>query len=223
MTKSNPRPRSRVALRRTPWATLGILILIVGYVALRPSLEQLLGVDLPSILQSAPTQENPDTATSDSPSNRTKNDRPGKHSRITSDAVPLPGSRPTWEGLQEVGQGVKESPAGLRYSPGGAEGHRLEHVLRHGQDQPQRPGRHGVFDGTSDELLATIDEAYRLARSGSPQAQSRREGIRTVYDVDMRRRIGYVGGRTGKQLGHPAATHLRLVLEGNQVITAYPF
>jgi hypothetical protein len=38
----------------------------------------------------------------------------------------------------------------------------------------------------------------------------------------MQRRIGFVGGRVGAERRHPAARKVRLVLEGNKVITAYP-
>jgi hypothetical protein len=40
--------------------------------------------------------------------------------------------------------------------------------------------------------------------------------------VDLGRRIGYIGGQTGKRKNYPAASHLRLVLEGQNVITAFP-
>ncbi len=125
--------------------------------------------------------------------------------------------------LTDLGDGVQRSTAGLVYAPGSQEGHRLKHVMRHDNDQPSRPGLHGVFDGDADDLLAVIDEAYLLVRAGSPQVQSRREGDRMVHEVDLRRRIGFVGGQQGRRLGNPPATQVRLVLEGDRVITAFPF
>jgi hypothetical protein len=125
--------------------------------------------------------------------------------------------------LRDVGGRVKVSTAGLRYTPGSQEGHRVQHVLRHDNDQPGRPGPHGVFDGDANTLFAVIDEAYLLVQQGSPQVRSRREGTRTVHEVDLRRRIGFVGGRLGAEKRHPPATHVRLILEGDQVISAFPF
>jgi hypothetical protein len=137
-------------------------------------------------------------------------------------AAAEPAALPLGE-LTDLPDGVKRSAAGLLYTPGSREGHRLTHVLRHGDDQPLRPGLHGVFDGDDDDLLTVIDEAYLLVQAGSPQVQSRREGQRTVHEVDLRRRIGFVGGQEGRRRGNPPATHVRLVLEDDRVITAFPF
>lgn len=125
--------------------------------------------------------------------------------------------------LTDQGNGLLRSTAGLLYAPGSQEGHRLKHVLRHDNDQPSRPGLHGVFDGDADDLLAVIDEAYLLVQAGSRQVKSRQERQRMVHDVDLRRRIGFVGGREGRRQGNPPATRVRLVLEDDRVITAFPF
>ncbi|MCH5373093.1 MAG: hypothetical protein JJ992_03890 [Planctomycetes bacterium] len=68
-----------------------------------------------------------------------------------------------------------------------------------------------------------IDEAYLLVKRRSPQVQSRREQGRMVYDVDLKRRIGFIGGQEGRRKGNPPATHVRLVLEDDRVITAFPY
>jgi hypothetical protein len=113
------------------------------------------------------------------------------------------------------------SPAGLLYVPGSQEGHRLKHVERHTIDDPGRPGSHGVFDGGMATALVTIDKAYRKAKTGS-QTSTHEEGGRTIYTVDMGARVGYVGGSDGKRRKNPMARRVRLVLERNRVITAYP-
>ena len=114
------------------------------------------------------------------------------------------------------------SPAGLMYTPGSQEGHRLRHIGRHLADQPQRPGLHGVFEGTMAEFLRAIDSAYELARQGGRSVEQETDGDREVYTVDLGKRIGYVGGREGNRRQQPAAKSLRLVLEGKRVITAFP-
>jgi hypothetical protein len=113
------------------------------------------------------------------------------------------------------------SPAGLMYVPGSQEGHRLKHVERHTVDDPGRPGSHGVFDGGMATALATIDKAYRKAKTGSQTSKQEEDG-RTIYTVDMGSRVGYVGGSDGKRRKNPMARRVRLVLERNRVITAYP-
>jgi len=114
-----------------------------------------------------------------------------------------------------------DSAAGLRYGPG-PDGNRLDHVLRHAKDRPTRPSPHGVFEGDRKQILALIDEAYQLVKAKSDRVQFSGQGKRSIYTIDMQRRIGYVGGKPGKEQGHPEARHLRLVLEGTNVITAFP-
>jgi hypothetical protein len=131
-------------------------------------------------------------------------------------------SRSRTEILRLVGDDIWESTAGLRYIPGSREGHRLQHVLLHTKDQPNRPGSHGVFLGGRDGSLQVIDEAYTIALQRDGRTRERQEGRRTVYTVDLEREIGFVGGQTGQAQGHPKTHHVRLVLEGVNVITAFP-
>ncbi|MCA9110701.1 MAG: hypothetical protein KDA52_12180, partial [Planctomycetaceae bacterium] len=90
-------------------------------------------------------------------------------------------------------------------------------------DDRSRPV-HGVFDGDRDEIFAIIDEAYLLIQErGPPDATSDQQDGRTVWTIDLGRRIGYVGGQTGERSHHPAAQHLKLILEnGTNVVSAYP-
>ena len=141
---------------------------------------------------------------------------------------PKPGTvasktKPALGQLKKIARAEWISAAGLKYGPGSKEGHRVTHIMLHEKDQPNRPGSHGVFDGTRDEIFALIDEAYLIAKKrGPPQAKIKKERGRTIYTVHLRRRIGYLGGQTGKQKNHPPLYHLRLVLEGVNVITAFP-
>ena len=123
--------------------------------------------------------------------------------------------------LQEFAKDQFRSPAGLVYAPGSAQGHRLEHLRRHTKDQPTRPGNHGVFDGDMPGALKTIDLAYTRAKQGQRTTQ-KIDRNRTVYTVDMGKRVGFVGGREGGRRQNPMTRRVRLVVEGNRVITAYP-
>jgi hypothetical protein len=123
--------------------------------------------------------------------------------------------------LREVSGDQYISPAGLLYAPGSAEGHRLEHLRRHTKDDPGRPGSHGVFDGDMAGALKTIDQAYERAKKGQ-RTTKKVDADRTIYTVDMGKRIGYVGGRDGGRRRNPMARRVCIVLEGNRLITAYP-
>ncbi len=118
--------------------------------------------------------------------------------------------------LREIRRNHWLSPAGLvykGYDPGGLT--RVEHVERHARDIPDRDGPHGVFDGGSSVAFATIDEAWKIAQK--KRLKARVEGDRSLYNVPMGRRVGYLGGRVGKRKRHPALTRVQIVFEtGNQ-------
>lgn len=188
-----------------PWA-IGLAALLVGYLIAQPHLEGWLGVPLPG-LGSRGTAE-PSVVEERSPSKEADSNSPA-----TAEATSV---------LRDAGRGVLESPAGLRYTRSRQDGHRLNHVLTHARDEPDRVGQHGVFDSQDPtEVVLLIDQAYEQAERGVA-TQTRSEDGRTIYTVNMGRRIGYVGGQSGDRRGRPAARHLRIVLHGSNVITAYP-
>ena len=123
-------------------------------------------------------------------------------------------------------RGSKISPAGLEYTRTGHGEHRTDHVLRHAEDIPDRQGSHGVFAVDSDEeVFALIDEAYELIKQDSNRVDkepSRGDG-KQAYVVDMKRKIGFKGGQSGRRSGNPPLTRIKLVLADNRVITAYPY
>lgn len=123
--------------------------------------------------------------------------------------------------LKDLGGQRYVSPAGLLYTPGSAEGHRLDHLERHTIDDPSRPGKHGVFDGGMPGALKTIDRAYERAKAGQKTTKEMDEG-RVIYTVDMGGRVGYIGGQDGNRQKKPMARRVRIVLDQQRVITAYP-
>ncbi|QDV71276.1 hypothetical protein Poly24_50110 [Rosistilla carotiformis] len=124
--------------------------------------------------------------------------------------------------LKSIGRDTYMSPAGLRYTPGSQEGHRLKHLERHTADQPSRPGKHGVFDGGMEKTLLVLDQAYEKGTKGGHGTTKTQDDGRTIYTVDMGKRIGYIGGRDGNRMRKPMARRVRIVLDGDRVITAYP-
>ncbi|MEZ6066944.1 MAG: hypothetical protein R3B90_14860 [Planctomycetaceae bacterium] len=156
----------------------------------------------------------PDTPTSTTtPASTTK---PSTPPRTTP-----PKAEPKLGELTEIGRGDLRSTAGLIYRKLRSE-HRVEHVMRHSEDDQSRP-IHGVFDGDREEILALIDEAWMMAQQrGPPAVRKEQQDDRTVYMIDLGRKIGYIGGQSGKRQRNPACRHLQLVVEDNEVITAYP-
>jgi len=191
---------------------VGLVVIAAAYLLLQPMLQRTLGVDLPGfrdltgVVANEPAVDIPSTGI---PSTGPREAPPPK------DDLELV--------LQAPRPGTYQSPAGLRYTRGSQHGHRLKHLLAHTQDQPDRPGQHGVFQSrVPTEVVALVDEAYLQALAGE-NTRVEYEGDRTIYTVDLGRRIGYIGGESGNRRGHPAARHLRMVLEGKNFVTAFPY
>lgn len=125
--------------------------------------------------------------------------------------------------LRSLGREEYLSPAGLRYTRGSAEGHRLRHLERHLEDQPERSGRHGVFSGDMEQFLKHIDQGYLRAKQRQPQTSTRVEEGRTIYETTFDKPIGYIGGRDGARLQRPSTKKLRVVVDEDRVITAFPY
>lgn len=126
--------------------------------------------------------------------------------------------------LKEVGREEYVSPAGLRYTRGSEEGHRLKHLERHLSDMPDRPGRHGVFEGDMAAFLRLLDEAYTRAEKGEKgTSKTEDEEGMMKYEVTLPKPIGFIGGRDGAKQKNPDAKRIRMILAGDRVITAFPF
>ena len=132
-------------------------------------------------------------------------------------------SEPLYGFLTEVGRNRYESPEGLVYGPGSEEGHRLKHLARHLEDQPGRPGSHGVFKGDMKAFLFAIDDAYKRAKKGGKGTSKKDDDDSVVYEVTFEKAIGFIGGESGGRRKNPSTKKIRLVVRGNNVITAFPF
>jgi hypothetical protein len=219
-------------LQRIPpkWA-FGIIGLVLAYWLGQPILNRTLGWNLPTIAAMLGEGQEP------------SNTRVGANTRVgdertspreTPSNVELADSSPpapthkqepkVGDFLTEVGPDRYRSPAGLFYTRGSEEGHRLKHIAKHLKDQPTRPGSHGVFDGDLNQVLFWIDEAYQKAKKGDRSARTFKEDDdSTKYEVTFDKAIGYVGGSDGKRKGNPPAKRLRIIVRGQNVITAFPF
>lgn len=224
----------------TKWL-LAIVVAFIVYAFVQPIANKQFGWSLPSAASLLSKDKGQQEASIDAKDASRRDSKAGQPSRVggsppkSDDSPPVANSRRdsgaesgtedgdlTYGYLRAVGKGVYQSPAGLQYVPmGGEEKHRLYHVARHMEDQPTRPV-HGVFDGDMQQVLRWIDEAYSAAKSGESRAKQVESGRRDVYDVRFDKPIGYVGGQSGKRKNHPDSRNLRMVLEGNKVVTAYP-
>lgn len=125
--------------------------------------------------------------------------------------------------LKQIGKTTWISPAGLKYAGKDPEGRtRVEHVLRHAANEPRRVGSHGVFDGGNDKALATVDEAWKLAKQ--KKIKPKNEGRTSAFTIPMGRRVGYLGGQSGAKRGKPALRKVFIVVrtDTSEVITAFP-
>ncbi len=216
------------------WA-VGLTLLLVAYTLLQPQLNRRLGWNLPALadLQPAPPAAAPQTPESQSRKSQSpeSQSRESQSRESQSRQAERPADSAHGQSSGELRYGLLRqtapnafvSPEGLRYLPGSQEGHRLKHIERHLVDDPTRPGKHGVFDGDMPQVLRWLDEAYVAGRRGGSRASVHKEDRRTVYEVRFDKPVGYVGGRDGSRQNHPDAWHIRLVLDGDKVITAFPF
>ena len=222
---------------KSPLGWLGVAVLGVFYLIAQPALNSALGLDLPGLFDAdrsavstpsqtasaggGPSAEDIAASTQTSAEAPPAAAEPDAKADAKADAAKK--AAPPLGKLTRVGDMVFETTAGLRYTRGSAEGHRLKHVMRHAEDDPGRPV-HSVFEpGDERAVFAVIDEAYLIADlEGPPRARKTDERGRTVWIVDMRRPVGYVGGQKGKRKGYPKVNGIKLVLDGRNVITAFP-
>ena len=229
------------AYRRKTYAKLIIFVILMLFVWLQPKIQTWLEnrkVGGPGGSDVVANNDSATTGTSQIPANRSRVvirdvDEPvvaevdrteSKSSTATPPETSQTKDTPALGELREIRNNVFESTAGLRYVPGSADGHRLRHVMKHAKDDLSKP-KHGVFDGDGDrdQILAVIDEAYDKAKKGGKDVRKSEEGARTVYIINLGRKIGYVGGSSGERSGNPDCRYVQLVLEvDNVVITAYP-
>ncbi len=99
---------------------------------------------------------------------------------------------------------------------------RLEHIMRHTADIPKRK-THGVFTLSKEKIMELLDETWQKIRSGELRGQER--GGRVAYTYKTGKEIGYLGGRQGKERGHPKIYSVRIVLVKStpEVITFFPY
>lgn len=235
----NATPQQTLQQLPKKWA-VAIVVALITYVLVQPVANSRLGWGLPSLAgllgMEKPTEKSPankpveskpapkkSTDAKQSPSltqtngNQTAKPADSKQTKPNASGDLLYGL------LKDAGREVYISPAGLRYTRGSEEGHRLKHMEKHLSDIPDRPGKHGVFDGDMAQALRWIDDAYTRGKQRAKGVRKREEDGRTVYEVPFTKPIGYIGGRDGKRDKNPDAKRLRLVVDGDQVITAFPF
>lgn len=174
------------------------------------------GTPSPNAGENAPADRSPYSIEGDTPGSAATE-------RTTTQPRGPPAEPPRYGYLKEIGPEDFLSPAGLRYTRGSQEGHRLKHLAKHLKDQPDRPGSHGVFEADMPQVLRWLDEVFQRAQREEPGTSRRQERDRWVLEAAFDEAVGYVGGSTGARRGHPETRQIRLVVEDNRVITAFPF
>ena len=212
-----------------PWRRIIPIVLVglvLGYSYSRPTLERWFNISLPAINERNGGRFNQNQNRSSDNNNDSGGDYNAslpKDFSVKSGSSKSGSSKSSKYKLEKVGSDRYETPAGLLYGMGARGEHRIEHVMRHAQDQPGRPS-HGVFigDGDQDTVLKLIDEAYELVKAKSPRAKYESSRGNDKYDVDMQRKVGFDGGQKGKRNNHASLDKIRMILDNNRVITAFP-
>jgi hypothetical protein len=227
-TSNDPQAIANV-LRLIPAKWLvGMLVALVLYFFLQPKLNAWFGWNLPSIAAMAGNETpakpaSPKSAEPKPAQPKAASTKPsGEPTKSPATAKTEQQDDSKYRILKPLGRDRYESPAGLIYAPGSEEGHRLSHIARHLEDQPDRPGSHGVFDGDMAAFLVAIDDAYKRARGHAKGTKSRLEDGMTVYEAPFDQTIGYLGGTEGARKKNPKLKKLRLVLRDRNLITAFP-
>ena len=209
-----------------PWrrfVSIVLVLLVLGYKYAQPTLQRVTGVDLPTLNDRQIGNQNRNSgAPHDYSVNLPAADR--SYSKPDSVSGTITSFSNSSFNLKDLGGNQFESPAGLLYTMGARGEHRIDHVMRHARDMPDRPA-HGVFVGGGDQaaVLKIVDDAYRLATSKSPKAKHSKSRGNDAWVVSMGRKIGFDGGQKGKRNGGRSLNSVKLILsDGNQVITAYP-
>ena len=94
--------------------------------------------------------------------------------------------------------------------------------MRYAVDLPRRVGRHGVFvPGYQAGVFALIDEAWQRAQNSGLYA--RQDRGRSVYNISMGRKVGYLGESEGARVCKPALAELCIVFEtgSKNIVTAF--
>lgn len=233
-----PRKRTDTAINSlrlipTQWAIV-VVVLLIGYVLLQPRLNQWFGWKLPaaaSLIDDekpvVPAGTKP-VRKSDPPESPSKNsvvdEKPAEKAQDgkAKESQPLEPDDRVHGVLKDLGRNRFESPEGLIYGPGSEEGHRLKHIERHLEDQPARPGPHGVFQGEMKDFLQAIDRTFAMASKGSKGTSKKEDNGATIYEAAFDKPIGFLGGTDGKRKNKPALKRMRVVVRGKSVITAFP-
>lgn len=240
--------RSAVSWQRSPWIRLATLVLVVGFLLLRPKLDAWLNGtgsvpqvtdsqdgsaepsatdisrDSTEAIESFEAPDESQAASGESPAS--KESKPAgaaassrQEKKKSSEGKEQPSSK---ERLTEIRPDVYESLAGLIYGKGSEDGHRLKHILQHADDEPSKKV-HGVFEGDREKILEWIDDAWTRYQKQEATVRSSLQNSRIVITAKMNQRIGYVGGEEGERKGHPECRFLRLVVDKpNKIVTAYP-
>ncbi len=204
-----------------PWAKVAIIVAAFVLLAMfsgRAGIEEILGLKAGTLGGPVVEENDQQSASSNPVVNGNANEKSHRSNSGREPEEPFE--------FKESGY-VMESPEGLTYYVGDRGENRMEHVMRHAKDQPNR-NVHSVFTGGETDIFQTIDEAYALIKSNSSQVlvenKVRDFDTRMEYEVDMKRKIGFKGGQSGQRDGKPALHTLKLILDkGNAVITAYPY
>jgi hypothetical protein len=90
----------------------------------------------------------------------------------------------------------------------------------------RRSGSSSSWASAAPSTLSAIDEAWQKIKltEGSSDVKVIPQGARTRFEVNMNRRVGFVGGAAGAAAGNPAANYIVIIVQkGREIVTAFPW
>jgi hypothetical protein len=96
------------------------------------------------------------------------------------------------------------------------------HIYEHTENDPKKI-IHGFFDISNEDMDKLIEEITKiLQEKNNKNLRSYFSGQQLIYDIDMGRKIGWIGGQRGEEMGFPTTTFIRVIMDGRMVISCYP-
>lgn len=68
-----------------------------------------------------------------------------------------------------------------------------------------------------------LEEISRIIQNKSKKfLRSYCSGQQFIYEIDMGRKIGWIGGQYGEKMGFPTTMFVRVITDGRMVISCFP-
>jgi hypothetical protein len=96
------------------------------------------------------------------------------------------------------------------------------HIYEHTENDPKKP-IHGIFDISNEDVDNLLEEIKKIILENNKKIFRRYfSGQEFIYEIDMGRKIGWMGGEYGEENGFPATSLVRVIMDRGLVKSCYP-